>query len=252
MIEIMRMELVQVVREKSYLFGLLLRSMRYVFLMYLIVRVWHIRNPLGGAYYLLASGIMLSWTVIFAFGTRTYQEKIQRTLDTIMVSPSPLLRVLIAKNLCGLICGTLFLLIFLAVARAFVDQAFILFAPWPFAFYLLSCLGIFALSLCVSLASALNWSLRSFVGSLVPLAYILSGISFPVELLPQPVHWLAWISPVYWPIQGLKLSLKESGGATIGHFGLSALSVAWYLILAVSVVDLLVRRFTRYGEWVNF
>jgi len=118
-----------------------------------------------------------------------------------------------------------------------------LFAAGAFHPNLASTLLLFALSLAVAVAIgiiAVSVQLRMQKGSTVvwlfgTLAWLLTGVAFPVSALPVPLRQLTEWIPLTYSIRGLRLALLDHAGITALWGPIAALALSVAVLLPVSL-----------------
>ena len=135
-----------------------------------------------------------------------YMAKFQKTLEEIMVSPTPYLVLILGHVSAAVIRGMVTACIILCVA--------LFFTPLHVHSYLITFMFIFLSSLLFSLAGLVNGVFATSFDTvqifptfvLTPLTY-LGGVFYSVHLLPQVWQYVSYANPIVYMISGFRYGL---------------------------------------------
>jgi ABC-2 type transport system permease protein len=146
-----------------------------------------------------------------------------RMLKYLYVSPAAFLVVLTGRGIARLVTGAVGTVIALAFAALVLglrlDPAAI---DWPMLVVTLAlgippilAIGILLGAICLQTRQE-SWSYPdAFAGSM----FLVSGVVFPLAVLPDPVEIIGLINPVTWWVAGVRLALLPDGPTSIGGEG---------------------------------
>jgi ABC-2 type transport system permease protein len=220
-------------RNKMYLFILFFQPIVYLTIVkYMLL----MRNGISEGKYVIAVGIMSTWSyVLYSSGSSLISLRWSGTLELIMNASTSLFRILLSKAINNAIIGTL------SIAIAYIYSVYLFGFDLTFSQPL--GIGLSLLALIVSLISV--GMLLSIIYSLFQNVYayqnlilfpmmILTGIFYPIELLPLFVQYISFMIPMSWMIDSLYFSVQHNEihilHLTIG-FAISALYILFSFLL---------------------
>jgi ABC-2 type transport system permease protein len=146
-----------------------------------------------------------------------------RMLKYIYVSPSDFLVVLLGRGVARLGVGLMGGLITITVGIVLLGVPFDPAAvDWPLLIAMLI-LGLFTIVAIGMLLAAICLQTRqeswSYPDALAGALFLVSGVVFPLTVLPTPVQWLGLLSPLTWWIEGVRRAAFPNGPSSVGGPG---------------------------------
>lgn len=156
-------------------------------------------------YTFLGTGFLSFWTaIIFSSASDIDRERIFGTLAMIFMSPYNFFLLIFSKLIGNSLLGIA--PVFLSMATLFVLRP-INFKINLFIFFANLFLGLLILTLLASIFSfffTLSKNTRLLMNNLEYPLYIISGIMFPIDILPNLIQILAKLFPLYWINQNMR------------------------------------------------
>ena len=152
-----------------------------------------------------------------------------RMLKYIYVSPSPFLAVIFGRGVARIGVGAMGAAITLAVGVVFLNVPFdvgridwlLLVTTMVLGVTSVLAIGLILAAICMQTRQE-SWSYpEAAAGAL----FLISGVVFPLAVLPTPVQFLGLVTPLTWWIEGIRQSLFPGGLSAIG--GPAALFTEW-------------------------
>ena len=162
-------------------------------------------------YVIFGSGFMGVWLMVMSFGGMSITaERLQGTLELLFLTPVSLFSFTFGKILSSAVSG-----MFSLVAVFFVG-AFILQLPLtiksPFLFCVSVVLTVFTLaSFGLILASVymLTRRVQYFMNLFQSMIYVLTGVFFPISLLPVWVRPFSYVLSLTWSLDAIRITVAE-------------------------------------------
>ena len=171
-------------------------------------------------------GFIIIFTANFVI--RTLSDDRRRGMpDRLGVLPQRQRSILVQGALAAFAATTITTLLLLAVLR-------LLFGEIPnvgYLFLLLSMYNLFSVGLSIAVISGLN-NINSASIALImfaTLSSMLGGVYWPIEITPVVMQRVAWFSPGFWFVEGL----KDIQDITFSGYGVSMLFLAGFSIVAL-------------------
>jgi ABC-2 type transport system permease protein len=246
---------------RSYRVGIVLQTIAGVTALFVVFRISRVVEPVTFAH---AAGIRTSYFAFVVLGlmvmriaqvaissapTRLRSEQSVGTLEAVLSTPTPASVALLSGTAYDVLSG-LFQAALLLVLAVLGFGLGLHGGPTELAVVLLALAGLIATMSAVAIvlaAATLMFkqlpSLATMVGSLLA---IVSGVWFPVHLLPAGLVALAKLSPVYWALQvtrGALLAGRVDDGSLVALLGTAAVA----LPLALGAYELCLRHVRRTG-----
>jgi ABC-2 type transport system permease protein len=163
-------------------------------------------------YVIFGSGFMGVWLMVMSFGGMSITaERLQGTLELLFLTPVSLFSFTFGKILSSAVSG-----MFSLVAVFFVG-AFILHLPLtiesPFLFCVSVVLTVFTLaSFGLILASVymLTRRVQYFMNLFQSMIYVLTGVFFPISLLPMWVRPFSYVLSLTWSLDAIRITVAEN------------------------------------------
>lgn len=196
--------------------------------------------PVGGQSYMqfIVPGLVMMSLIMNSFShvvSSFYMAKFQKTIEEILVSPTPYWVVILGFISGGVIRGMTTGAIVLGVALFFTDL--------HFAHIWLVLLFAFLTSLLFSLIGLLNWLLADSFDStsvvpnfvLTPLTY-LGGVFYSIHMLPPVWQIVSHANPILYMIDGFRYAMQGSSDispltsfSVLIGFCIVFFSIIWYM-----------------------
>jgi ABC-2 type transport system permease protein len=250
----------------SYRASFALQTLSIVFLLatfYFLSRVvdegeFEARQNLAGGYFGYAAlGLSLLTIVqvsMSSFSLKLREEQTTGTFEALMATPSSPSLIVLSSAAFELIRATITGLVMIVAAvvlfglRVDLDPASIGVASMT----LVGCLGLFAsLGVAVAAATVVFKRTTALLGMVVAGLALLGGVYFPVEVLPEPIEWLANALPFTWGVDVFRASLLGGDVDPVQLVGLLA-SAAMLVPLALLAFTAAVKRARRTGTLAEY
>ncbi len=246
---------------RSYRVGIALQMIAAVAALFVIFRVSRVVEPATFAH---AAGIRTSYFAFVVLGlmvmrivqaaissapTRLRSEQSIGTLEAVLSMPTPASVTLLSATAYDIL-SALFQAILLLVIAVLAFGLGLHGGPAELAVVVLTLAGLIAtisaVGVVLAAATLMFKQLPSVATMLGSLLAILSGVWFPVHLLPAGLVALAKLSPVYWALQASREALlagRIEGGSLLPLL----VTAAVVLPLALGVYELCLRHVRRMG-----
>ncbi len=193
-------------------------------------------------YAALGAGMMGIWSsTLFGSGGALQWNRMQGTLELLVAAPPPFLVVLLPLTLATSITGAYAIVATLVWGRIFFGVP--LHFVHPLAFALAVPIAVVALGL-MGLLMATSFVLYRNANALANFleypVWVVTGLLFPVALLPGWVAPISWLLAPKWGIDAIRNAAL--GGAVWRPLGLCVLTGAAYLVLAAIFSGIFERR----------
>lgn len=202
--------------------------------------IWSQIKPVGGLSYMefIVPGLVMMSLIMNSFShvvSSFYMAKFQKTIEEILVSPTPYWVIILGFITGGVIRGMVTWIIVLGVAFFFTHLTF--------AHIGLTILFAFLTSLLFSLIGLLNWLLADSFDStsivpnfvLTPLTY-LWGVFYSITMLPPMWQLVSHANPILYMIDGFRYSMHGVSDISpmisllvLSGFCLIFFSIVWYM-----------------------
>jgi ABC-2 type transport system permease protein len=194
-------------------------------------------------YAALGAGMMGIWSsTLFGSGGALQWQRWQGTLELLVAAPAPFLVVLLPMTLATSITGAYALGATLFWGRVFFGVPLHLAHPWAFA--LAVPVGVLALGL-MGLLMASSFILYRHANALSNLleypVWVVTGLLFPVALLPGWVGPISWLLAPRWGVDAIRHS-ATGGGAVWFPIAMCVVVGAAYLALAAVFLRIFERK----------
>lgn len=227
----------------TFRFCVFFQPILYAFLLYMMYQGKSPDNFIN--YVILGSGIISFWsTICFSSAGDIERERFMGTLENLFASPIGLKTVMFGKILGNTIHGIFSILISLVFIVAVFNVKISIAHPIWFALgFLLMVLSFIAISMLISSLFTLSRNSRALMNCLEYPIFILCGMAFPIDILPD---WVKVISYLLSPTWGIKI-LRMSVSGVVGNSELLDVSL---ILLAITFVyfilaDIMYRKIDR-------
>jgi len=147
------------------------------------------------------------------FADEVRRGQVQGTFEALLTTPVAPLAVLLYSSLSSFLFTTLRVLFYLALGVYCFDMQWRLASPALFGLvFVLTVASFWGLGLLSAAfvivfkqSSPINWALG-------PLAGLLGGVMFPVQLLPDWLKWVADLLPITWALEAFRQVLLNGAG----------------------------------------
>ncbi len=159
-----------------------------------------------------------------------------RMLKYLAVSPSRLLVLLVGRGGARLAAGTMGTSVALVFSVIFLGLRIDLWAvQWPYLVTVLLvgivpvvAIGVVLAAICLQTRQE-SWSYPEAVAGAM---FLVTGVVFPLAVLPDPVEVLGLINPITWWVEGVRRALVPTGPSSIGGEG-----SVWTAVTGTSAPD---------------
>lgn len=167
-------------------------------------------------------------TILFSSVSDIDRERFMGTLESIFIAPAGFLNILIGKILGNTFWGIITMLINISFVRLFFGRVILVEDPILLLLTLLiMTISMVAMALMLAGAFTLSRSARLAMNSLEHPIYILSGMMFPLSMIPSFFHPLSYLLTQTWAVKLIRLGI--SGGSsqekTMLLLGLTGLTI---------------------------
>ncbi len=183
--------------------------------------------------YLLIGSIGWSflWTVMSSSSIALRNEMMIGTLESILLSSTSLLTIVIAYTIFGCFMGLISTVIFLSVGY-FIYHAYFMANMYTLLIFLVSIIMMAGLGM---IFSGLTIWIKN-IGQTIPLiqniSMFFSGVYFPVSILPKYLQGVAKFVPFYYSIEGMRISIV-SPSESIQYLVILILISSIFVILGI-------------------
>lgn len=192
-----RMQLKNSFSRDIFKFILFIHPIIHAFILYMIYKNSSEQSYLEYAF--LGTGLLSFWSVIlFSSASDIERERNEGTLSIIFISPTNFFLLIFSKLIGNIILGIIPIVI--SSGTLFLLRP-IYFSINIFDFllnFLLAILNLTLLSTIFSFSFAISKNTRLLMNNLEYPLYILSGLVFPIEVLPIFFQKIAKLLPLYW------------------------------------------------------
>ena len=174
--------------------------------------------PYGGnfiSYLLVGSlGWGFLWTISSIVSMSLRSEMVMGTLESILVTPTSLFSMILAYSLFGCFFGLISMLGVVAVGFALFGAVPLLSSNiFTFIVFMLSIILMSGFGM--MLAGLTMWlkNIGEITALVQNITMLLSGVYFPIEILPESIRGIAKFVPFYYPMTALRKSLSPAVGS---------------------------------------
>ncbi len=212
------------------------------------------KKPEFGLYAIAGTGLIGLWnTNLFTSGEIVSRERRMGTLPLVMASPTPLSVVLLGKSLANALVSLLAIGMTFATGMIAFQLPLGIHDPWNFLLGLiLVTISLVALGLVIGCLFVLTRNAGEFVTIGNYPVYILSGLTFPLTLLPVWTRPFSAILPTTWGNFVLNQAATTVGANLLpGHLWIVVLSVFYFGLARVLYgrVEYLARQMGSLERW---
>lgn len=205
------------------------------------------------AYVVLAPIALGMWgTAMLASGEAVSSERYEGTLELLIAAPTPAALVVVGKVLAATIQSLIAIPLTL-VAAALLGLPLSIAHPALFAVAIVALtLSTAAIGLVFASAFMLARSTRIFQNSIGFPLWIVSGVAFPISVLPEAIRPLSAFSALAWCVAALRAATGEPGGAWWIAIGATVILSAVYAVLGARLFVGVERRVRIDGSLSTF
>lgn len=196
----------------TFRFCVLFQPILYAFILYMMYQGKSSESFIN--YVILGSGIISFWsTICFSSAGDIERERYMGTLENLISSPIGLKTVMLGKILGNTIFGILSILISLFFVLVCFKVKISIAHPIWFAFgFVLMIVSFIAISMLLSSLFTLSRNSRALMNCLEYPIFMLCGMAFPIDILPDWVKVISYILSPTWGIKILRMSVNEMSG----------------------------------------
>lgn len=161
-------------------------------------------------YAFIGTGMMSFWTVIlFSSASDVERERLEGTLVSIFITPQNFFKLIVSKMIGNIFLG--FIPIILSMSLLFYFRPIFLDVD-IYNFILILTLGFITFTLfsvLFAFAFFVSRNTRLLINNLEYPLYMLSGIVFPITILPYPLQIISKFLPLYWVNKAIREVLNK-------------------------------------------
>lgn len=185
-------------------------------------------------YAFLGSGMTTFWSSIcFSSASDIDREKWVGTLPILFTAPIGFKTIVLGKILGNTFWGVVsFFISMFVVGVVFAYPIKFVNIPYLILIILLTILSMVALALILAGLFTISRKIRVLMNFIEYPMTILSGMVFPISILPQPLQWLSMILSPSWAMKGFELAINGGTSSEMIHIalGLSIITVIYFVL----------------------
>lgn len=204
--ETMKLQIKNSFARSTFKFTIIIQPIIFATLLYMIYKDSGINGFLS--YVVLGSGIMSLWSsIVFSSAGDIERERYMGNLEILGVTKTPFTVILYGKILGNTVLGFVtFLISFLWITVIF-GEVMIIKSPIMFLIgFLAMTISFMLLAVILALIFTASRSAQSFMNCFEYPIYILTGMVFPLSVLPEFFVPISWILSPTWAIKVLRLA----------------------------------------------
>ncbi|MGI5853388.1 MAG: ABC transporter permease [Bacillota bacterium] len=218
----LRMQMKTTFSRATFKFVVLVQPLVYATISYMMFR--QSQNESFMAYVVLGTGLTTMWSsIVFSSSGDIERERYNGTLELISIAPVPLRTTIYGKIAGNTLLGLFSMIYSFLAVRIIYNVPIVIAHPLQFVTILfLSILALVGLGAVMAGCFTLSRNSRGLMNALEYPVFILSGVMFPIAVLPQWLHPVSYTLVMTWVVGGLRTS-----------FGVPALPFSFGIIVAV-------------------
>lgn len=183
-------------------------------------------------YIIWGSGIASLWGLAcYSSAIEIERERLSGTLEVVSITPVKFEFIIFAKILANTLIGLISFAIVIIYSILILKVPLIIYRIDLFLFSLFSLLlSLLATSFLVSTLFTLSRNAFSLMSSILYPIYFISGILFPVEILPLWAQYISALLPIRWSVSFLRNSLQKDFGIEKEFYWSIFLSLLYILL----------------------
>jgi len=195
-----------------------------------------------GIYIIFGTAALNLWSsVIFSSASDIERERYMGTLELITSVPTDFKVIMLGKVLGNILLGLLSMVISYAVLTLLFDVAVTIKNPTLFLLaFIITIISFAAVSLLLASIFTLSRNSRALMNSLEYPVFILSGVLFPIDILPMWIKPLSYLLSPTWAVMLLRESML--GVSDYKHF---ILNIIYFILITMVYVLLIFVSFKR-------
>lgn len=203
----LRLQMKLTFARATFRFVVLVQPMVYATISYMMFRQSLADSFM--AYVVLGTGLATLWsTIVFSSAGDIERERFYGNLELLSISPVPLKTTIYGKILGNTLLGLFSMAYSFLFVRVVYRVPLVIPSAGRFALALaLSVLCLVSLSAVMAGCFTLSRNSRGLMNGLEFPVYILSGVMFPITMLPSWAHPLSYAVGMTWVVGGLRSSL---------------------------------------------
>lgn len=198
-------------------------------------------------YAFIGTGMMSFWSVIlFSSASDVERERLEGTLVSIFITPQNFFKLMISKMIGNIFLG--FIPIFLSMSLLFYLRPIFININ-IYKFILIFILGLITFTLFSALfafAFFVSRNTRLLINNLEYPLYMLSGIVFPITILPYPLQILSKLLPLYWVNKAIREVLNQKNIQE--SVMILIFFIIFYLIISKKIYNYFIRKVKLKGS----
>ncbi len=206
--ETSKIQMKQSFSRATYRFCLLIQPIIYTIITYMMYKNSGLNNFV--AFVVLGTGLLTLWSCIcFSSAGDIERERYMGTLEVIYCSPTNFKLIMLGKILGNTILGLVPLLISLIIVKFFFNGNIFIKEPLIFTIsFLLTIVSFIGISMLFASLFTLSRSSRILMNCIEYPFFILCGVLFPIEILPQWTVPFSYILSPTWAVKILKMGVN--------------------------------------------
>lgn len=160
-------------------------------------------------YAVFGSSLSSFWgTLLFSSVSDIDRERYMGTLESIFIAPAGFINILIGKIIGNTLWGIITIAINISFVLLFFQQSLSISDYWLVAVtFLLMIIGMIVMALMMAGLFTLSRSARIAMNSLEHPIYILSGVMFPLSMVPIFMHPISYLLVPTWAVKLFRLAI---------------------------------------------
>lgn len=219
-----RLQMLQALSRPTFRFCLIIQPILYTLILMMMFQQSGKTDIV--TFIVLGSGLLTLWSCIcYSSAGDIERERFMGTLQVIYCTPTSFKLIMLAKIIGNTLLGLIpFVLSFIFV-RFFWNEPISIHSLPKFVIGLAATIISFiSVSLLMSAIFTLSRSSRILMNCLEYPIYILSGMVFPVEMLPGWLHPVSYILSPTWAVRILRLSIEGNDSNSVYYYYIAVLS----------------------------
>ncbi|AOT70571.1 ABC transporter permease [Geosporobacter ferrireducens] len=231
-INIARVQLIMRKTSHMWIFVVFIQPLLYLFMIWMILKgsdrkIYTVDTIIG-------AGMMGTWSsILFSSGADIERERQWGTLEMLVGSPTSLSTIIMGKALTNSFSGIFSMILAYLTILSF-NQQVIIKHPLLFCLTLIiTLISVSAIGMIVCTLFTLSRAARGLINIMETPIFLLSGIMFPITILPFWSRPASYILSLTWGIEALK---KTSGG--INNWADYKMDLAILIVLTIFYIIL--------------
>lgn len=204
-------------------------------------------------YVIFGSGFMGVWLMVMSFGGMSIAaERLQGTLELLFLTPVSLFSFTFGKVLSSAVSGMLSLLAVFFVGKFILNLP--LHVETPLLFCATVILAVFTLAtfgLVLASIYMLTRRVQYFMNLFQSMIYVLTGVFFPIFLLPVWVRPFSYMLSLTWALDAIRITVAENAWKSAAYWmdiTIVVVLTATYLVIAVLLFQYVRKMAVRDGK----